>query len=41
LVRHHDDPFGRMLIAQALAVGLTIVTRDERFDDDKVSLLPS
>ena len=30
LPRHHDDPFDRMLIAQALAEGLTIVTRDPR-----------
>ena len=30
LPRHHDDPFDRMLVAQALAEGLTIVTRDAR-----------
>jgi PIN domain nuclease of toxin-antitoxin system len=41
LARHLDDPFDRMLIAQALAEGLTIVTRDKRFDDYKVSLLPA
>jgi PIN domain nuclease of toxin-antitoxin system len=41
LARHHDDPFDRMLIAQALAEGLTIVTRDKRFDDYRVSLLPA
>ena len=28
---HHRDPFDRMLVAQALAEGLTIVTRDRRF----------
>jgi PIN domain nuclease of toxin-antitoxin system len=28
LPRHHDDPFDRMLIAQAMAEGLTIVTHD-------------
>ena len=28
---HHGDPFDRMLIAQALAEGLTIVTRDRHF----------
>jgi len=28
---HHRDPFDRMLVAQALAEGLTIVTRDARF----------
>lgn len=30
LPRHHDDPFDRMLVAQALAEGLTIVTHDPR-----------
>lgn len=28
LSHHHRDPFDRLLIAQALAEGLTIVTRD-------------
>lgn len=28
---HHRDPFDRMMIAQALEEGLTIVTRDRRF----------
>lgn len=28
---HHRDPFDRMIIAQALARGLTIVTRDAAF----------
>ena len=31
LPRHHDDPFDRALIAQALAHGLTCVTRDPVF----------
>jgi PIN domain nuclease of toxin-antitoxin system len=39
LPRHHEDPFDRMLIAQALAEGLTIVTRDKRFDEYNVPLL--
>jgi PIN domain nuclease of toxin-antitoxin system len=39
LPHHHEDPFDRMLIAQALAEGLTIVTRDKRFDDHGVALL--
>ena len=30
LPRHHDDPFDRMLVAQARAEGLTVVTRDPR-----------
>ena len=39
LPHHHEDPFDRMLIAQALAEGLAIVTRDKRFDDYGVALL--
>jgi PIN domain nuclease of toxin-antitoxin system len=31
LPMHHRDPFDRMIIAQALARGLTIVTRDAAF----------
>jgi PIN domain nuclease of toxin-antitoxin system len=30
LATHHGDPFDRMLIAQALSEGLTIVTRDQK-----------
>jgi PIN domain nuclease of toxin-antitoxin system len=41
LPRHHDDPFDRMLIAQAYAEGLTIVTRDKRFADYNVATLPT
>jgi PIN domain nuclease of toxin-antitoxin system len=33
LPRHHDDPFDRMLIAQAFAEGLTVVTHDKHFTD--------
>jgi PIN domain nuclease of toxin-antitoxin system len=39
LPHHHEDPFDRMLIAQAFAEGLTIVTRDKRFNDYGVTLL--
>lgn len=31
LPQHHRDPFDHMLIAQALAETLALVTRDERF----------
>jgi len=31
LPRHHDDPFDRMLIAQAMVEGYDIVTADEAF----------
>ena len=37
----HRDPFDRMLIAQALADGLTIVTEDRRIADYEVALLPA
>ena len=30
LPRHHDDPFDRVLVAQATAEGLIFVTRDPR-----------
>ena len=29
--RHHADPFDRMLVAQARAEGLRIITADEQF----------
>ncbi len=31
LPKHHGDPFDRMLIAQAVSEGLTIVTHDRKF----------
>lgn len=37
---HHTDPFDRMLIAQARAEELTIITVDRRFADYGVPLLP-
>jgi PIN domain nuclease of toxin-antitoxin system len=36
---HHRDPFDRLLIAQAQVEGLTIVTRDVRFEAYDVELL--
>lgn len=41
LPRHHDDPFDRVLIAQALAEGLTIVTHDKHFADYNAATLPT
>ena len=38
---HHADPFDRMLIAQAVLEGLTIVTRDPAFAAYDVPLLPA
>jgi PIN domain nuclease of toxin-antitoxin system len=39
LPRHHDDPFDRMLIAQAVAEGLTVITHDKRFAEYNVTIL--
>ena len=36
---HHQDPFDRLLIAQARLEGLTIVTADAAFDDYQVQVL--
>jgi PIN domain nuclease of toxin-antitoxin system len=39
LPSHHRDPFDRMLIAQALVEGATIVTNDPQFERYDVSVL--
>ena len=39
LPRHHDDPFDRMIVAQAAIEGLTIVTRDPRISQYDVPTL--
>jgi PIN domain nuclease of toxin-antitoxin system len=39
LVFHHKDPFDRLIIAQALAERMLVVTRDEAFGRYPVSLL--
>ncbi|HET9210386.1 MAG TPA: type II toxin-antitoxin system VapC family toxin [Thermoanaerobaculia bacterium] len=39
LPRHHQDPFDRMLIAQAQIEGLTVITRDPAFRDYGVVIL--
>jgi len=36
---HHRDPFDRMLVAQAMEEGLTIVTRDRRLEAYGVPVL--
>ena len=38
---HHRDPFDRMLIAQALAHDLLLVTRDARMDLYEARILPA
>lgn len=39
LPRHHDDPFDRMLIAQAIAEQLTIITKDGAFQNYDIPLI--
>jgi PIN domain nuclease of toxin-antitoxin system len=39
LPQHHDDPFDRMLVAQAQLEGLTLVSRDPVFDSYAVAVL--
>lgn len=39
LPRHHGDPFDRLMICQARALGLTIITRDRAFSDYDVDTL--
>jgi PIN domain nuclease of toxin-antitoxin system len=39
LAPHHQDPFDRMLIAQAQVEGLTIVTRDPHFRQYRIPIL--
>lgn len=39
LPRHHDDPFDRMLVAQASAEGLTLISRDARLRAYEVALI--
>jgi PIN domain nuclease of toxin-antitoxin system len=41
LPTHHQDPFDRMLIAQAQTEGLTLVTYDRAFQPYDVAVLPS
>jgi len=36
---HHRDPFDRMLVAQALAEGCTLLTRDDALKDYDVEIL--
>ena len=38
---HHRDPFDRMLVAQAVTDGMTIVTADRKLTKYQVGLLPA
>ena len=39
LPRHHQDPFDRILIAQAIYERLTIITRDRKFSIYEVDII--
>ncbi len=39
LPRHHDDPFDRMLVAQAIAEGFTLITSDSWLGSYQVALV--
>jgi PIN domain nuclease of toxin-antitoxin system len=41
LPRHHEDPFDRVLVAQAQSEGLVLVSYDKAFCKYDVALLPS
>ncbi len=41
LPRHHDDPFDRMLVAQAQREGLALMTSDARIARYAVAVLPA
>jgi PIN domain nuclease of toxin-antitoxin system len=36
---HHRDPFDRLIVAQAMTEGMTIISKDELFDDYEVTRL--
>lgn len=39
LPTHHRDPFDRMLVAQAMSEGLTVVTADGAFDPYDIAVM--
>lgn len=41
LPKHHEDPFDRMLIAQAIEEQLTVMSHDEQFTQYDVALIQS
>ena len=41
LPRHHRDPFDRLIVAQAILEGLTVVTADRTFGLYDVPILPA
>lgn len=41
LLNHHKDPFDRLLVAQAIAEKLTIVTRDSKIMQYPINVIPA
>lgn len=39
LPQHHKDPFDRLIIAQAIAEGIPLVSKDDNFEEYRVNLL--
>lgn len=39
LIFHHNDPFDRLLIGQAISENLTILTKDEQFKKYEISII--
>jgi PIN domain nuclease of toxin-antitoxin system len=39
LPRHHDDPFDRLRIAQAISEGLTVVTHDPKIAEYRIPVM--
>ena len=39
LPQHHKDPFDRLIIAQALAEGMPLLSKDDNFKEYRVQLL--
>jgi PIN domain nuclease of toxin-antitoxin system len=36
---HHQDPFDRIIIAQAITEKLTVITKDKQFDDYNIPII--
>ncbi len=41
LPHHHNDPFDRIIIAQAICESMTVITRDKKFSSYNISILSS
>ena len=41
LPHHHNDPFDRIIIAQAICESMTVITSDKKFSSYNISILSS